>query len=90
MKLEVDLTPGIEEQLTEVATKVWEKTYLELLHKKNYPEWMNLEDTCDYLGVSRSTLNTWITKEGFPVSIVRNVKRCNKKQVDEWLTQFQR
>lgn len=88
MKLEVDLSPTIEKQLTAVAIKVWTETYQKLLKKQVYPDWMNLEMTCDYLGVSRSTLTKFIEDKGMPISIVDGVKRCNRHQVDEWMNQF--
>lgn len=88
MKLEVDLSSSVEEQLTEVALEVWRKTYNDILQKQIYPTWMNLETTCKYLGVSRSTLTKFIEDEGMPISVVNGVKRCNRQQVDEWMNQF--
>lgn len=88
MKLEVDLSSSVEEQLTEVALKVWRKTYNDILQKQIYPTWMNLETTCKYLGISRSTLTKFIEDEGMPISVVNGVKRCNRHQVDEWMNQF--
>lgn len=88
MKLEVDLSPQVEEQLTEVAKKVWSETYQGILKKQAYPAWMNLEMTCEYLGVSRSTLAKFIEDEGMPLTVVKGVKRCNRQQIDEWMNQF--
>ncbi|KAF1295094.1 hypothetical protein BAU15_04885 [Enterococcus sp. JM4C] len=89
MKLEVDLSPTIEEQLNEVASRVWAETMQQEIEKRNFPEWMDLETTCDYLQVSRSNLSKFIKELDFPVSIINQTKRCNRKKVDEWMLQFE-
>lgn len=89
MKLEVDLSATIEQQLSQVAIKVWEKTMKQELKKNLYPEWMDLETTCDYLQVSRSNLSKFINEFNFPVSVICKTKRCNRKKVDEWMATFE-
>lgn len=89
MKLEVDLSPTIEQQLTEVASRVWAETLHREVEKRTFPEWMDLETTCDYLQVSRSNLSKFIKELDFPVSTINQTKRCNRKRVDEWMTQFE-
>lgn len=89
MKLEVDLSPTIEQQLTEVASRVWAETMQREVKKRSFPEWMDLETTCVYLQVSRSNLSKFIKELDFPVSIINQTKRCNRKKVDEWMEQFE-
>lgn len=89
MKLEVDLSPTIEQQLSEVASRVWAETMQREVEKRAFPEWMDLETTCDYLQVSRSNLSKFIKELDFPVSTINQTKRCNRKRVDEWMTQFE-
>lgn len=89
MKLEVDLNPIIEQQLTEVASRVWAETMQREVKKRSFPEWMDLETTCVYLQVSRSNLSKFIKELDFPVSIINQTKRCNRKKVDEWMEQFE-
>ncbi|HGF7405396.1 TPA: hypothetical protein QFJ79_001547 [Enterococcus faecium] len=89
MKLEVDLSPTIEQQLTEVASRVWAETMKCEVEKRTFPEWMDLETICDYLQVSRSNLSKFIKELDFPVSTINQTKRCNRKKVDEWMAQFE-
>lgn len=89
MKLEVDLSPSVEQQLSEVASRVWQDAMKSELEKRNYPEWMDLETTCKYLQVSRTNLSSFIKKLDFPVSVINQTKRCNRKKVDEWMAQFE-
>lgn len=89
MKLEVDLSPTIEQQLTEVASRVWVETMQREVKKQTFPEWMSLETTCEYLQVSRSNLSKFIKELDFPVSAINQTKRCNRKKVDEWMKQFE-
>lgn len=89
MKLEVDLSPTIEQQLTEVACRVWEETMQREVEKRNYPDWMDIGTTCDYLQVSRTTLSGFIDDLEFPISTINQTKRCNRKKVDEWMSQFE-
>lgn len=90
MKLEVDLSQEIEEQLTDVATRVWAITFQQQLKKREFPEWMDLETTCEYLQVSRSNLSKFIKENGFPVSVINQTKRCNRKKVDNWMEEFEK
>ncbi|MDQ8460620.1 hypothetical protein Q3E11_11445 [Enterococcus faecium] len=89
MKLEVDLSPTIEQQLTEIASRVWQNAMENELKKQNFPEWMDLETTCEYLQVSRTNLSKFIKELDFPVSVINQTKRCNRKKVDEWMAQFE-
>ncbi|MFS1015146.1 hypothetical protein ACFC9J_03475 [Enterococcus casseliflavus] len=89
MKLEVDLSPTIEQQLSDVASRVWAETMQREAEKRFFPEWMDLETTCEYLQVSRSNLSKFIKELDFPVSTTSQTKRCNRKKVDEWMAQFE-
>lgn len=85
MKLEVDLTPVFEERFEEVANRVEKEIKQREAEKRIFPEWMDLETTCDYLQVSRSNLSKFIKELDFPVSVINQTKRCNRKKVDEWM-----
>ncbi|MFS0944905.1 helix-turn-helix domain-containing protein [Enterococcus casseliflavus] len=89
MKLEVDLSPTIEQQLTKVASRVWAETMQREVEKRTFPEWMDLKTTCKYLQISRSNLSKFIKELDFPVSTISQTKRCNRKKVDEWMAQFE-
>lgn len=89
MKLEVDLSPIVEEQLAEVASRVWQNAMQEEFKKQQYPDYMDLETTASYLQVSRSNLSIFIKDYNLPVSVIRQTKRCNRKKVDEWMEQYE-
>ncbi|MGX6979133.1 hypothetical protein ACWN8V_07720 [Vagococcus elongatus] len=89
MKLEVDLSATVEQQLSRVATRVWQQAMKEEFRKLYFPEWMDLETTAKYLNVSRSNLSKFIKELDFPVSVIAGTKRCNKYKVNEWMEQFE-
>ena len=89
MKLEVDLSESVEQQLAEVASRVWQNAMENELERRKFEDWMDLETTCDYLKVSRSNLAKFIKDLEFPVSVINQTKRCNKKKIDAWMAQFE-
>lgn len=89
MKLEVDLAPSVKGQLAEVAKEVWREEMKNEFKRRNYPDWMDLETTTNYLNISRSNLSRFIKELDFPVSVIAQTKRCNKKKVDEWMEQHE-
>lgn len=84
MKLEVDLSPIIEQQLTKVASRVWAETMKQEMEKKFYPEYMTLGQCSEYLNVSRSNLSEFI-KLGLKVTIINKTKRVKKSDADEFM-----
>lgn len=89
LKLEIDLSPTVEKQLSEVASKVWAEQMQQEIEKHAFPDWMDLATTCDYLQVSRSNLNKFIRELDFPVSVIAQTKRVHRKKCDEWMEQFE-
>ncbi|HHT7814829.1 TPA: helix-turn-helix domain-containing protein [Streptococcus suis] len=45
---------------------------------------LNKQQTCDYLGISNNTLDSWI-KKGLPVIRVEKTVRFDKKEIHRWL-----
>ncbi|VOI57255.1 helix-turn-helix protein [Streptococcus pneumoniae] len=45
---------------------------------------MNKRKTCNYLGISNNTLDSWI-KQGLPVIRIGKTVRFDKKEVHRWL-----
>lgn len=84
MKLEVDLSKEVEIKLTEIASKVWSETFRKELEKQAYPEYMTLAQTCDYLNISRGTLNEFI-KNGLEVSKINQTKRISKTDAMQFM-----
>lgn len=45
---------------------------------------LNKQQTCDYLGISNNTLDSWIQK-GFPTIRIGKTVRFNKTEINRWL-----
>lgn len=45
---------------------------------------LNKQQTCDYLGISNNTLDSWI-KKGLPVIRVEKTVRFDKIELNRWL-----
>ena len=53
---------------------------------KNMPErWCSTKEMCEYLGVSRDTLLTWINEKKMPASKVGRSWKFKISEVDEWI-----
>lgn len=45
---------------------------------------LNKQQTCDYLGISNNTLDSWIRK-GLPVIRIGKTVRFDKAEINRWL-----
>ncbi|HFZ6456377.1 TPA: helix-turn-helix domain-containing protein [Streptococcus agalactiae] len=45
---------------------------------------LNKQQTCDYLGISNNTLDSWIRK-GLPVVRIGKTVRFDKTEINRWL-----
>ena len=52
-------------------------------HTLNCP-YLNKQQTCDYLGISNNTLDSWI-KKGLPSIKIGKTIRFHKDSIDRWL-----
>jgi excisionase family DNA binding protein len=53
---------------------------------KNMPErWCSTKEMCEYLGVSRDTLLTWINEKNMPANKVGRSWKFKISEVDEWI-----
>ncbi len=53
---------------------------------KYMPErWYSTKEMCEYLGVSRDTLLTWINEKNMPASKVGRSWKFKTSEVDEWI-----
>lgn len=88
MELKIDQLSLSEQASDLFVDKVIEKIKpsLELVAKQlKQREWLNLQEACEYIGVSRSTLTTHFIERGLPVSKIQQVKRISKKDIDDFL-----
>ena len=47
--------------------------------------WYSTKEMCDYLGVSRDTLLTWITSKDLPAHKVGRNWKFKPSEIDEWV-----
>lgn len=53
---------------------------------KNMPErWCSTKEMCEYLGVSRDTLLTWINEKKMPANKVGRSWKFKTSEVDAWI-----
>lgn len=45
---------------------------------------LNKQQTCEYLGISNNTLDSWIQK-GFPIIRIGKTVRFDKTEINRWL-----
>ena len=50
----------------------------------NCPYFLNKQQTCEYLGISNNTLDSWI-KKGLPSIKIGKTIRFHKDAIDSWL-----
>ena len=55
------------------------------LHNSHFDSpFLNKKQTCDYLGISNNTLDSWIVK-GLPKIKIGKTIRFHKDAIDQWL-----
>lgn len=48
-------------------------------------KWIGMDETSEYLGVSKETLRNWIKKTDIPASRVGKCWKFKKSELDEWI-----
>ena len=48
-------------------------------------KWSNLEETAEYLGVTKDTIRSWIKKTDIPAHKVGRLWKFKFSEVDEWV-----
>lgn len=47
--------------------------------------WLSVEEIAEYLGVSKDTIYTWITRKEMPAHKVGRLWKFKTEEVDEWV-----
>ena len=58
----------------------WRKSMSETTEK-----WSNLEETAEYLGVTKDTIRNWIKKTDIPAHNIGRLWKFKFSEVDEWI-----
>ena len=48
-------------------------------------KWSSLEETADYLGVTKGTIRNWIKKTDIPAHKIGKLWKFKLSEVDEWV-----
>lgn len=83
----------LDEQIKEIQLLLTEliKTELnnQLRNNKLDSPYLNKKQTCDYLGISNNTLDTWITK-GLPTIKIGKTVRFDKHEIHKWIKRLEK
>jgi len=47
--------------------------------------WLSVEEIAAYLGISRDTAYTWLSKKGLPGHRIGRLWKFKREEVDEWV-----
>jgi len=47
--------------------------------------WLSVEEIAQYLGISKDTVYTWITRKKMPAQKIGRLWKFKRKEVDEWV-----
>jgi excisionase family DNA binding protein len=86
MEMQVQVSSDFENELKAKFVAIASDALNSLASRPQFPEWMTLGDTADYLSISRGTLTTWI-HQGLKVTIVGSTKRIRKSDADTFMTE---
>lgn len=60
--------------------KVWRFNMMDLSDK-----WYSLEETAEYLGVTKDTIRNWIKKTDIPAHKIGRLWKFKLAEIDEWV-----
>ena len=67
-----------------IATLIKQEIENRLNNSNLSSPFLNKQQTCDYLGISNNTLDSWIRK-GLPVIRIGKTVRFDKAEINHWL-----
>lgn len=71
---------------------------IEMKNKRKYAikkdniekRYMNIQECCEYTGISEDTLYRWSRERKIPVCKISNLLKFDKHKIDEWINNFER
>ncbi|MFT9412163.1 excisionase family DNA-binding protein [Liquorilactobacillus hordei] len=87
-ELKMSLSHDFEENLRGEVRGALDKIFDEIRQGSAYPEYMSVEQTANYVNVSRSTIDKWIKRRGLPTINVGGTTRIKRIELDEYLSKF--
>lgn len=88
MQLQANLPDTFETELKKAVSEAVQEG-LNGASLDNGKEWISKGECADFLNISRSTLDQWIKKHGFPCTQVAGVYRFSKQQIRTWMLDHQ-
>lgn len=77
-----DTENAIRALLEGIARDVITKTAEKEINAKQY---LSMNETCEYIGISFGTLQRWIREEDFPIIHIQGKKFADKKTIHEFM-----
>lgn len=85
MRIELELSAVLEEQLKEVVLKATKEAFtMESISYSSSKEWMNIKEGASYAGVSYNTFLKFRLM-GLKFTEIDGVKRVSRRDIDEFL-----
>ena len=56
-----------------------------IMQAKETEKWSSLEETADYLGVTKDTIRNWIKKTDIPAHKIGRLWKFKISELDEWV-----
>ncbi|USZ60692.1 helix-turn-helix domain-containing protein [Lactiplantibacillus plantarum] len=84
MEMSFQVPEEVENQIKAEMYEACRDAFEKFGKQTTYPDYMDLGQACSYLNVARNTLNGFI-REGLPVSIIGNVKRISKRDINNFM-----
>lgn len=87
-ELRMNLSHDFEDSLRKDIRGALAELLTEIKKGNTYPEYMSVDETADYVNVSRSTIDKWIKNRGLPTITVGGTTRIRRIELDDYLQSF--
>lgn len=86
MELPEDVTRGLTETIKQSALEAFSDMRK---RTKDYPEYMTINQACEYLNISRTTLNSKLIPAGLKIVQIETLMRISKTECDRFMAENQ-
>ena len=84
--LEIELSQATQNKIEEIINDKM-ATFIDKYNNNGVPLWLNKGQVAKFLGISRNTLEEWLSK-GLPYNVIGGSYRFNRDKVTQWILQY--